>query len=120
MSKTIFRIFEVIEHLGLSARKFDISIGAANGYSLRMKKNNASVGTDVIERIIKQYPKINLVWLITGKGTMFIEEQSTSDAITKHDIDAFIKEKLNDKWNAEKQELLDEIISEIEQQKNKL
>ena len=74
MSKTIFRIFDVIEHYGLSARQFDISIGAANGYSLRMRKNNASVGSDVIERIIKQYPKINLVWLIMGEGEMFLEE----------------------------------------------
>jgi hypothetical protein len=74
MSKTIHRIIQVIEHLDISARQFDISIGTANGYTLRMRKNNASVGSDVIERIVKQYPQINLVWLITGKGDMLIEK----------------------------------------------
>ena len=57
----------VIKHLGISARQFDISIGTANGYILRMQKNNASVGSDVIECIIQVYPEINLVWLITGQ-----------------------------------------------------
>lgn len=116
MSKTIFRIFDVIEHFGLSARQFDISIGAANGYSLRMRKNNASVGCDVIERIIKKYPKINLVWLITGKGDMFIDQ---IDVVKNNqlDIDYLINKKLKEKWSAEKKELLDEIIAEINLQK---
>jgi hypothetical protein len=47
--------------MGMSARQFDLSIGTANGYILRMEKNNASVVSDVIERIAKKYPKINLV-----------------------------------------------------------
>ena len=76
MSKTVHRIIELISELKLSARQFDISIGTANGYILRMQKNNASVGSDVIERIIKEYPQVNLVWLITGKGDMYITEQS--------------------------------------------
>ena len=112
MSKTIFRIFDVVEHYGLSARQFDISIGAANGYSLRMRKNNASVGSDVIERIIKKYPKINLVWLITGEGSMFID-QSISNIPKQLDVDALIKTKFGDNWSEEKQALLDEIIEEI-------
>ena len=65
----------MVSALELSARQFDISIGTANGYTLRMKKNNASVGSDVIERIKQKYPQVNLVWLITGKGEMFIEEK---------------------------------------------
>ena len=66
----------MIKHLNLSARQFDLSISASNGYTLRMQKNNASVGSDVIERIVKLYPQVNLVWLITGKGDMLLEEQS--------------------------------------------
>ena len=116
MSKTIFRIFDVIEHFGLSARQFDISINASNGYSLRMKKNNASVGSDVIERIIKKYPKINLVWLITGKGSMFID-QAEDKKNYPVDIDELINKKFKEKWSTEKQELLEEIIKEINQEK---
>ena len=113
MSKTIFRIFDVIEHYGLSARQFDISIGAANGYSLRMRKNNASVGSDVIERIIKKYPKINLVWLITGEGSMFIK-QNEINSTTYVNVNEFINNALNQNWSKEKNDLLEEIKRELE------
>ena len=36
--KTVDRLMQFIAHEGLSARKFDLSIGASNGYTLRMKK----------------------------------------------------------------------------------
>jgi len=117
MSKTINRIIEFIDALGMSVRQFDISINAANGYTLRMEKNNASVGSDVIERIVKKYPRLNLVWLITGEGPMFIDEIKIvqNDSI---DIESFINEKLNEKWSAEKKALLDEIIVEIKDREN--
>ena len=114
MSKTINRIVEFINHKGMSVRQFDISIGAANGYTLRMEKNNASVGSDVIERIVKTYPKLNLVWLITGKGSMLLEKDHESKSPSKAEIEAYISNKLNEKWSADKKALLDEIMSEID------
>ena len=118
MSKTINRIVDFIHQMDMSVRQFDISIGAANGYTLRMEKNNASVGSDVIERIVKKYPKLNLVWLITGNGPMFIDELNVVSPV-KIDVEAFINEKLNEKWSTEKKELLDEIIREINEQKKR-
>jgi hypothetical protein len=113
MSKTINRIVDFIHEMDMSVRQFDISIGAANGYTLRMEKNNASVGSDVIERIVKTYPKLNLVWLITGKGPMYIEDIKVDFSTTKLDVESFISDKLNEKWSADKKKLLDEIIKEI-------
>lgn len=117
MSKTINRIMQVISALNMSARQFDLSIGTANGYILRMQKNNASVGSDVIERIVKEYPQINLVWLITGKGNMFIDEPSQPKARSKQEIEAYIDAKLKLQLSDEKKALLDEILSEIEKTK---
>lgn len=105
----------LISHLNINARQFDFSIGTANGYTLRMYKNNASVGSDVIERIAKTYPQINLVWLITGRGNMFIETKEPK-TIDNDGIEAFIEERLNKKWSEEKKKLLDEIIKEINEQ----
>ncbi|OUR91991.1 hypothetical protein A9Q87_09320 [Flavobacteriales bacterium 34_180_T64] len=117
MSKTIHRIIQFINHLDLSARQFDISIGSANGYTLRMQKNNASVGSDVIERIVTKYPQINLIWLITGKGDMFIEDASNSEVRSKSEIESYINSELNKKWSEEKKALLDEILLEIKNAK---
>lgn len=113
MSKTINRIMLVIKHLGISARQFDISIGTANGYILRMQKNNASVGSDVIERIIELYPQINLVWLITGQGDMLLEDSRTKTSKTNLEIEEYINDRLSEKWSAEKKSLLDEILKEL-------
>jgi len=114
MSKTINRIAKLLEVLNISARQFDISIGTANGYTLRMQKNNASVGSDVIERIVKEYPQVNLVWLITGKGDMFISQSSEPKARTKEEIEEYINQRLEQKLSDEKQALLKEILKEID------
>ena len=118
MNKTIHRIIELVSELNLSARQFDISIGTANGYILRMKKNNASVGSDVIERIIKEYPQVNLVWLITGKGDMFITDKPKLKIRSKEEIIAYIDNRLTSKWSDEQKALLDEVLKEIEDSKN--
>ena len=114
MSKTINRIIQLISALNLSARQFDISIGSANGYTLRMQKNNASVGSDVIERIIKEYPQINLIWLITGKGEMFIKDIPKPKVRTALEIESYIDNRLKQHWSDEKKALLDEILEEID------
>ncbi|MBQ0786213.1 MAG: hypothetical protein KBT69_01840 [Oceanihabitans sp.] len=119
MSKTINRIMLVIKHLGISARQFDISIGTANGYILRMQKNNASVGSDVIERIIQLYPQINLVWLITGEGNMLLENTKQKTSKTNLEIEQYINDRLTEKWSAEKKLLLDEILKELKNTESK-
>ncbi|WP_400078893.1 hypothetical protein [Winogradskyella sp. R77965] len=117
MEKTINRIMQLVAELNLSARQFDLSIGSANGYTLRMQKNNASVGSDVIERIIKEYPQVNLVWLITGKGEMFITKPQENQGRSKAEIEAYINERLGNNISSEKKAFLDEILNEIENHK---
>ncbi|MGB3608406.1 MAG: hypothetical protein WA775_12695 [Psychroserpens sp.] len=114
MSKTINRIMQLVNSMNMSARQFDMSIDAANGYILRMQKNNASVGSDVIERIVKEYPQVNLVWLITGKGDMYIQNSAKPKARSKKEIERFIDQKLKSKWSKEKQKLYDEILKEMD------
>lgn len=118
MSKTIHRIIQLVKALNVSARQFDLTIGTANGYTLRMQKNNASVGSDVIERIIKEYPQVNLVWLITGKGDMFVTPQEKKQPRSKESIEDYINERLSKSISKEKKALLDEILREIEDTKN--
>lgn len=114
MSKTINRIVKLISTMGLSARQFDISIGSANGYTLRMEKNNASVGSDVIERIAEKYPRVNLVWLITGEGDMFIDEKPASVNLSEANIQQMIDEEVKQSFESNKQALLQDIKAEIE------
>ncbi|EKF56028.1 hypothetical protein I215_03755 [Galbibacter marinus] len=128
MAKAIDRIFSIIQSLGMSARQFDMSIGASNGYTLRMKKNNASVGSDILERIVEKYPFVNITWVVTGKGTMFGTENTTSaDSSANHDkrltykeVEAIIEQKIKAHQERELSNLMDQIKNEIDTTKRKI
>jgi len=121
MIKTIDRLMEFIKYAGMSARQFDLSIGASNGYILRMQKNNASIGSDVIENIIKTYPQLNVVWLLTGDGEM-LKTENKKMLTDFHDlprakqleIEAIIEQKIKDRQDQERKRLLKEVTEEIE------
>ncbi|WP_224482750.1 hypothetical protein [Robertkochia aurantiaca] len=116
MAKAIDRIFSIIKSLGMSARQFDMSIGASNGYTLRMKKNNASVGSDILERIVEKYPFVNINWIVTGRGNMFgvdEAEKSPKDYSLK-EIEAMIDEKIKAHKDEELKALIRKIQNEID------
>ena len=115
---------QFIKYAGVSARQFDISIGAANGYTLRMQKNNASVGSDVIENILQVYPQLNVEWLLTGEGNMLKEDEE--ELILDYDqlprdkqleIEQIIEDKIKERQAEELKRLLKEVTAEIEKKK---
>ncbi|MGB5821344.1 MAG: hypothetical protein WBG90_17800 [Saonia sp.] len=127
MLKTIDRLMQFIKYAGLSARQFDISIGASNGYTLRMKKNNASIGSDVIESIIQTYPQLNLIWLITGEGEMIKKNEELEildfDQLPKgkqQRIERIIEQKIRERHEEELKRLLKEVTEEIERTQKKI
>ncbi len=124
MFKTVDRLMEFIQHAGLSARQFDLSIGASNGYTLRMKKNNASIGSDVIETIIRTYPQLNLIWLITGEGEMLkpdpeILKTGELPLSEQKRLEKIIEAKIKERQEKELKELLNEVTAEIEKRNKK-
>jgi hypothetical protein len=126
MLKTIDRLTQFIQYAGLSARQFDLSIGAGNGYTLRMKKNHASIGSDVIETIIRTYPQLNLVWLMTGEGEMIKKNVETEvkgfDQLPKekqHEIERIIEQKIRQRQEQEFHKLLMDVTKEIEKNQKK-
>ena len=127
MFKTIDRLMQFIKFAGLSARQFDLSIGASNGYTLRMVKNNASIGSDVIENILKVYPQLNVVWLITGEGDMLNKGEEDEildfDHLPKsrqQEIEDLIEQKIKERQEEELKHLLKEVTEEIEKTQKRI
>jgi hypothetical protein len=127
MLKTIDRLMQFIKYVGLSARQFDLSIGASNGYTLRMQKNSASIGSDVIENIIKTYPQLNVIWLITGEGEMLKENEQELildfEELPKekqNEIEQIIEQKIKESQEKELKRLLKEVTAEIKRTQKKL
>jgi hypothetical protein len=86
-----------------------------------MQKNNASIGSDVIENIIKTYPELNLVWLITGEGNMLKTENKEPimnfqdlPPSRQKEIELIIEEKIRERQEIELKRLLIEVTKEIE------
>ena len=77
-------------------RAFDMSIGVGNGYTSKQSKSGASVGSDVLERIIDTYPDLNPLWLITGKGAMILEIETSNEPLPDYgkSIDEILEHKI--------------------------
>jgi phage repressor protein C with HTH and peptisase S24 domain len=69
------RIIKYIDYKGISKYRFYQDIGVSNGFLDKV----GSIGSDKCEKISYQYPDINLIWLITGKGKMLKEDSHTNN-----------------------------------------
>lgn len=52
----------------IAVSTFEKSIGASNGYVNNISR---SIGIDYLNTLVEKYSKLNLEWLLTGKGTMY-------------------------------------------------
>lgn len=64
------RIIKYLEKKGISKYQFYKDTGLSNGFL----DKEGSIGSDKCEKISYQYPDLSLLWLITGKGDMFIKQ----------------------------------------------
>lgn len=63
------RITQFCDYKGVSKNEFSAQMGLSNSYMSKMiGPKNSSVGSKILEKIVRTYPEINLRWLITGEG----------------------------------------------------
>ena len=63
------RLLAFIDHIGSNPRQFSKSLGKSDSYVRTIGK---SIGSDVIGNILLLHPRLNVNWLITGKGNMLL------------------------------------------------
>lgn len=56
----------------IAVSTFEKSIGASNGYVNNISR---SIGIDYLNTLVEKYSKLNLEWLLTGKGTMYRDDE---------------------------------------------
>lgn len=64
------RLRQFIEHTGKSITSFEASIDVSKGAIAKPIKNKKSVGAEVLDKILSNYPDLNLEWLVSGFGEM--------------------------------------------------
>ena len=61
------RVEQYIKYKGLTNSRFEKQVGLSNGFVRNMDKG---MSTDKVMRISEEFPELNILWLITGKGSM--------------------------------------------------
>lgn len=78
-NKTVDRIKLYLDSRSISLNAFDKAISAGNGYFGKQLKRQASIGSDILEKIVCTYPDINPIWLLTGEGQMTLTTHATQN-----------------------------------------
>lgn len=73
-TNTIERIFYFAKSKGISINKLSLEIGVSNSYFNKMFKKKASVGSAIVEKILRTYPDLSAEWLLTGSGDVLKTE----------------------------------------------
>lgn len=87
------RMLDYIAFKGLSKRQFYIETGIANG----VLDKTTGLSEVNIERFISTYKEVSSRWLLTGMGSMILDD--TEERIECSEIDVEWNEKMkDDKW----------------------
>lgn len=64
------RFYQFMKQRQLRPRWVEQACGLSNGYLGKQRKNKGSFGGTILHKIEKQFPELNMTWLLSGEGFM--------------------------------------------------
>ncbi len=77
------RLEQFIRTMGYSIREFERAIGVSNG---TVRHVTDTLSANIKEKISAKFPQLSMEWLLTGKGTMLPEPNTTPDETTTGEL----------------------------------
>ena len=82
METAIERFVRFHKHLQLTEmyagrNVLEEKLGVSAGYITKTFARKSAMGSDLLERIMRLFPQLNIVWLLTGEGDMILEEDDS-------------------------------------------
>lgn len=112
------RMILFLENIGSNANQFAekfIALGILGDNTKNYLHSKSGIQADMLAQISKNYPQLNMNWLLTGEGSMFLSEQNLSEnksnlskqtiAEKRLPISSDIEKMLNQKFEAMTDEL---------------
>lgn len=64
------RIKQYVDAKNISLSSFESQVGFSHAAFSKAIKNGGAIGTDKLENILRCYPELNPLWVVTGEGDM--------------------------------------------------
>lgn len=77
-TKIIERLSQFIEYKHDNFNRLSQNIGVSNSYFSKMVRNNGSIGSELLSKIVIYYDDLDINWLITGEGSMLKSSPNVS------------------------------------------
>ena len=99
--RIIDRLIKYLDHKRITAYSFERTCQVANGYLKKQQKGKGSIGSDILERIHRNYLDLSLLWLISGEGEMLEPDKGPNNILkeskqyyTKDEMIQFLQERI--------------------------
>lgn len=109
------RVEHLIKKLGKNPNSFSDAIGVQSSQIYHIVRGNSGhekkktkPSFDLLTKICEAFPQVNFTWLFTGKGSVFLNQES--DTVTEK-IDSFFESKVSE-------DLIEELREELKNKRN--
>ena len=68
------RLKQYIDHKGINIYRFEMSAGLTKNKIHNAINNDTDFGVKTLTTISKNYPELNMDWLVSGRGSMLLGE----------------------------------------------
>jgi plasmid maintenance system antidote protein VapI len=83
--KPIIYFKDYLKHKGISYKKADEDLKLSKSYISKQINSEASIGTEILTRILSTYFDLNPVWLLSGHGEMLLDDtKATDNMVNQH------------------------------------
>lgn len=72
------RLKQYLEIKNITVAAFERSIGMSNASFGKALKTGGAIGSDKLEKIVKVYPDLSAVWLLSGEGNMIMPRKDSN------------------------------------------
>jgi len=69
------RLEQIISMLGLTQKAFAQRVNVAQSFVTNMIRGKKGISARVLNGLTENYPQVNIAWLLTGEGEMFLEKK---------------------------------------------
>lgn len=83
ITSLVNRLQSLIDDLGYNPASFGAELAVSNSTIGSILRKTSSFNMSILVRIAVVFPRVNMHWLITGMGPMYLSQEENSDNITQ-------------------------------------